>query len=71
MAVPVGKYLQAFVARVFQGGELLLRGKREMLRRVVDVLHRVVLCHGVAIWAFDAQQVTARLVGCILPGLSD
>ena len=71
MTVPVGENLQPFAAGIAQGGKLVLGGEGEMLWRVVRVLHPVVLCHDVAVRTAGAQQVTARLVGCILPGLAD
>ena len=42
-----------------------------MFRGVVDILHPVVLRHYVAILATNTQQVTARLIRCVLPGLAN
>ena len=71
MAVPVGEDLEAVFTSISQRSKLILRRKGEVLAGVVDVLHPVVLCHDVAFRAAGAQQVAARLVGCILPGLAD
>ena len=71
MAVPVGEDFQALAPCMSQRGKLILRRKREVLWRVVDVLHPVVLCDDVALVRADAQQVAARLVGCVLLGLAD
>ena len=71
MAVPVGEDLEAVFTSIAQSGKLILRRKGEVLAGVVDVLHPVVLCHDVAFRAAGAQQVAARLVGCVLPGLAD
>ena len=69
MAVPVGEDLEAVFTSISQRSKLILRRKGEVLAGVVDVLHPVVLCHDVAFSAAGAQQVAARLVGCVLPGL--
>ena len=69
MAVPIGEDLQAFASGVSQGCKLVLRGEGEVLWRVVDVFHPVVLGDYIAVRAAGAQQVAARLVGCVLPGL--
>ena len=71
MTVPIGKNLQTVLTSVFQCRKLILRGEREMFRGVVDILHPVVLCHYIAILTTNAQQVTARLIRCVLPGLAD
>ena len=71
MAVPVGEDFEAVFTSIAQSGKLILRRKGEVLAGVVDVLHPVVLCHDIAIRAAGAQQVAARLVGCVLPGLAD
>ena len=71
MTMPVGEDLEAVFTSIAQSGKLILRRKGEVLAGVVDVLHPVVLCHDIAIRAAGAQQVTACLVGCILPGLAD
>ena len=71
MAVPVGEDLQAVFAGIAKSGKLVFRRKREVLWRVVDVLHPVVLGDYIAFGAAGAQQVAARLVGCVLPGLAD
>ena len=65
--VPVGQDFQTVSAGVFQGGELVARGKGEMFRGVVDVLHPEVFGHGVV----RAQQVATRFVRCVLLGLTD
>ena len=71
MTVPIGKNLQAFAASILQGSELILRGEGEMFRGVVDILHPVVLRHDVALVTANTQQVAARLIRCVLPGLAD
>ena len=71
MTVPIGKNLQTVLTSVLQRSKLILRGEREMFRGVVDILHPVVLRHYVAILATNTQQVTARLIRCVLPGLAD
>ena len=71
MAVPIGEDLQAFASGVSQGGKLVFRGEGEVLWRVVDVFHPVVLGDYIAVRAAGAQQVAARLVGCVLLGLAD
>ena len=71
MTVPVGENLEAFAPCILQGCKLILRCEGEVLRRVVDVLHPVVLGDYIAVRAAGAQQVTARLVGCVLLGLAD
>ena len=71
MTVPVGENLQIVLASIFQRRKLILWGEGEMLRRVVDVLHPVVLRYDVALLTANAQQVTACLVRGILPGLAD
>lgn len=71
MTVPVGENLQPFAAGIAQGGKLVFRREGEVLGRVVRVLHPVVFGHDVAVRTAGAQQVTARLVGCVLPGLAD
>lgn len=70
MTMPVGKNLQAFTSRIPQCRKLVLWRKREMFWRVVDILHPVVLRHDVALLAASTQQVTARLIRCVLLGLS-
>jgi hypothetical protein len=42
MTVPVGEDLQSFAPCVSQSSELVFRCEREMLRRVIDILHPVV-----------------------------
>ena len=42
-----------------------------MFRGVVDILHPIVLSHHIAFLRGYAQQVTARLIRCVLPGLAD
>ena len=71
MTVPIGENLQIVLASIFQRRKLILWGEGEMLRRVVDVLHPVVLRYDVALLTANAQQVTARLIRCVLPGLAD
>ena len=71
MTVPIGENLQIVLASIFQRRKLILWGEGEMLRRVVDVLHPVVLRYDVALLTANTQQVTARLIGCVLPGLAD
>ena len=66
MAVPVGENLQALAAGISQCRKLILWSKREMLRRVVDVLHPVVLCHDITFRAAGAQQIAARFIGCAM-----
>ena len=36
---------------------------------MVDVLHPVVLCYHIALLATNTQQVSARLIRCVLLGL--
>ena len=55
MAVPVGQDLQAFASGVSQGCKLILGCKGEVLWRVVDVLHPVVLRHNIIL----PQEITA------------
>ena len=69
--MPVGEDFQALAPCMSQRGKLILRRKREVLWRVVDVLHPVVLRHHVAIWTANTQQVTTRLVRRVLPGLAN
>ena len=69
MTMPVGKNLQAILTCVFQRSELILRGERKMLWGVVDILHPVVLRYHVTVWTANAQQVTTRLIRCVLLGL--
>ena len=71
MTVPVGENLQSVVSCIFQRCELILWREGEMFRRMVDILHPVVLSHHVSLVCGNAQQVTARLIGRILPGLAD
>ena len=71
MAMPVGENLQTVLTSVLQRSKLIFRGEREMFRGVVDILHPVVLRHYVAILATNTQQVTARLIRCVLPGLAN
>ena len=71
MTVPVGEDLQTVLTGILQCRKLILGGKGEVLRRVVNVLHPVVLCHHIVILAANTQQVTARLIRCVLPGLAD
>ena len=70
MTVPISENLQTFAACVFQSSKLVLGGERKVFWRVVDILHPVVLRHHVALQAASTQQVTARLIRCVLPGLS-
>ena len=65
MRMPVGENLQTLLTGIAQGGKLVLRRKREVLGRVVDVLHPVVLGHVVV----RSQEIAARLVGCIFLSL--
>ena len=67
MTVPVGQNLQTLASGIFQRGKLVAGCKGEMLRRMVDVLHPIILGDGVAL----SQQVAARLVGCVLLGLGN
>ncbi len=69
MTVPVGEDLQTVLTGILQCRKLILRGEGEVLGRVVDVLHPVVLGHHVTFWTANTQQVTARLIRCVLPGL--
>jgi len=71
VTVPVGEYLQAILSSILQCCELILGSEREVLWRMVDVLHPVVLRHHIALLTANAQQVTACLVRGILPGLAD
>ena len=71
MTVPVGEDLQTVLTGILQCRKLILRGEGEVLGRVVDVLHPVVLGHHVTFWTANTQQVTARLIRCVLPGLVD
>ena len=69
MTMPIGENFQTFASRVLEGGELILRGKREVLRRVINVLHPEVLGHHVAVLTACAQQIATRFIRCVLPGL--
>ena len=71
MTVPVGEDLQTVLTGILQCRKLILRCKGEVFRRVVDVLHPVVLGHHITVWTANTQQVTARLIRCVLPGLAD
>ena len=71
MTMPVSEDLQTILTSVLQSRKLILRREGEVFRRVVDVLHPVVLRHHIALVPADAQQVTARLIRCVLPGLAD
>ena len=71
MTMPVGKNLLAFTSCISQCRKLVLWRKREMLWRVVDILHPIVLCHHITLRTAGAQQVAARLVGCVLLSLAD
>ena len=71
MTMPIGENLQTFASSVSQCSKLILGREGEMLWGVVDVLHPVVLCHDIAVRAAGAQQLTACLVGCVLPGLAN
>ena len=71
MTVPVGEDLQTVLTGILQCRKLILRGEGEVLGRVVDVLHPVVLGHHVTFWTANTQQVTARLIRCVPPGLAD
>ena len=71
MTVPVGEDLQTVLTGILQCRKLILRCKGEVFRRVVDVLHPVVLGHHITVRIANTQQVTARLIRCVLPGLAD
>ena len=71
MTVPVGEDLQTVLTSILQCRKLILRREGEMFWRVVDVLHPVVLRHHITLVRGNAQQVTARLIRCVLPGLAD
>ena len=71
MTVPVGEDLQTVLTGILQCRKLILRGEGEVLGRVVDVLHPVVLGHHITVRIANTQQVTARLIRCVLPGLVD
>ena len=71
VTMPVGENLQTLAAGISQCSKLILWSKREMLWRVVDVLHPVVLCHDITFRAAGAQQIAARFIGCVLLGLAD
>lgn len=65
MAVPVGQNLQPALTGIAQSGKLVARRKGEMLRAVVNILHRIVfgdesIGNG---GGRTAQEVAARLVG--------
>lgn len=62
MGVPVGKNLESVGTGILQGSKLVFRCKGEVFGRMVYVLHPVVLRHHIVF----SQQVTARLVGCVL-----
>ena len=64
VTMPVGENLQTLAAGISQCSKLILWSKREMLWRVVDVLHPVVLCHDITFRAAGAQQIAARFIGC-------
>ena len=69
--MPVGEDLQAILTGILQCCELILGSEGEVLRRVVDILHPIVFRNHVTILATKAQQVTARLIGRVLPGLAN
>ena len=71
MTVPVGENLETFASCILQRSKLILGCEGEMFWRVVDILHPVVLYHHVSLVGANAQQVTARLVRCVLPGLAN
>ena len=66
MAVPVGKHLEVVVSRMLNGSELFLRVEGEVLGTVVDICHRVVLGHGVAV----AEKIATGLKGQVPSSLS-
>ena len=70
VTMPVGENLQTLTPSISQCRKLVLWRKREMLWRVVDIFHPIVLCHHIAFWAAGAQQVATRLVGAWLINLS-
>ena len=71
MTVPVSEDLQAILTSVLQCSELILRCEGKVLWRVINILHPIVLRHHIAFLRGYAQQVTARLIRCVLPGLAD
>ena len=71
MTVPVGEDLQTVLTGILQRSKLVLGGEREVLWRVVDIFHPIVLRHNVSLVAANTQQVTARLIRCVLPGLAN
>ena len=64
--MPVGEDLQTFLTGIAQGSKLVFRREGEMLRRMVDILHPVVLGDIVV----RPQEIAARLIGRILLSLS-
>ena len=56
MTVPVGEDLQTVLTGILQCRKLILRGEGEVFRRVVDVLHPVVLGHHITVWTANTQQ---------------
>ena len=57
MTVPVGEDLQTVLTGILQCRKLILRCKGEVFRRVVDVLHPVVLGDDVSLIRSFSQQV--------------
>ena len=73
--MPIGEDLQVLAAGIFQGSKLIFWRKGEVLGRVVDVLHPVVLCNK-SLPLFPSrrggnstQEIAARLIGCVLLSL--
>ena len=59
--MPVSENFQMLGTSVFQGSELILRRKGEVLRTVIDILHPIVLGHHAVV----AEQIAAGLDGSV------
>ena len=62
MTVPVGEDLQTVLTGILQCRKLILRCKGEVFRRVVDVLHPVVLGHHITVWTAFGASCRAWLI---------